>query len=395
MTGVDPADEARLNTTIGSYKLLEVVGRGGHGTVFKGKHVYIAKPVAVKILHDTYARHEDAVVRFMREARAASAIKHPNIVDVADFGPVPGGGVYFVMEYLEGETLEARIARSGPIPTAAAFAIARQVASALAAAHDLKIIHRDVKPENIMLTRQPGRRDSVKPTDKAKLPEAPVLDYVKMLDFGIAKVLEAESSTLPPSGRTAAGVVFGSPSYMSPEAALGQQVDYRADIYALGIVMFDMLTGQRPFTGASSVEVMTKQIATQPPSLRQLVPGAHIPEAAEELVLKAMSKRPENRQQSMDDLIGELDAVLGALKPAPPPLSTAASKKAELKKTRAGRPSGLTGEFSNFVRESQRKMQTEKPTDPEWDALTGRIASETDDAGSDAGAGGPGKHKGK
>jgi serine/threonine protein kinase len=159
--------------------------------------------------------------------------------------------------------------------------------------------------------------------------------------------------------------------------------------------MFDMLTGQRPFTGASSVEVMTKQIATQPPSLRQLVPGAHIPEAAEELVLKAMSKRPENRQQSMDDLIGELDAVLGALKPAPPPLSTAASKKAELKKTRAGRPSGLTGEFSNFVRESQRKMQTEKPTDPEWDALTGRIASETDDAGSDAGAGGPGKHKGK
>jgi len=266
-----------------------------------------------------------------------------------------------VMEYLEGETLEAQIAREGPLPTLRALPIARQVAGALAAAHDLKIVHRDVKPENIMLTRQPGRA-----SEKAK---AGPLDYVKMLDFGIAKVLEAESSTLPPSGSTAAGVVFGSPSYMSPEAALGHQVDHRSDIYQLGVVLFDMVTGQRPFNGASSVEIMTKQIAAPVPSPRALVPGAHIPESVEELILKAMAKQPERRQQSMDEMIAEIDSILTALRPPPPSLKD--DRKASLKKTRAGRPSGLTEEFSAFVRDSQRRA-VEKPADPDWDALVAR-----------------------
>src|SRR5688500_6340062 len=163
---VEKGDFLRIGGTVGNYRLLNIIGRGGMGTVYKGEHVYIGKPVAVKILHERYAKYEEAVKRFLREARAASSINHPNIVDVTDFGPAHDGGVYFVMEYLDRQRLQDLIDRDAPIPLHRAINIVKQIASALAAAHEKKIVHRDLKPENVMLTTRPGRRETIRAAGK-------------------------------------------------------------------------------------------------------------------------------------------------------------------------------------------------------------------------------------
>jgi serine/threonine protein kinase len=321
---IDELSAARLGTTVGNYRLLDVIGRGGMGTVYRGEHVYIGRPVAVKILHAQFARYEEAVKRFLREARAASSINHPNIVDVTDFGPTPDHGVYFVMEYIEGESLEDLIARESPIALHRAINIINQLASALGRAHELGVIHRDLKPENVMLASRPGRRDLIRfvNLDKEKgsfvIEREEFYDFVKILDFGIAKVLEqpdgiAGGSGATSAGHTIAGAVFGTPEYMSPEAAQGLPVDHRSDVYSLGILFYDMLVGHVPFEAEAAADVMQKQIHAPPVAPRRARPDAEITDAAERLILKALAKKPDDRQQTMDDLRAELQTCYGSV----------------------------------------------------------------------------------
>lgn len=311
---VDEVDLSRIGSTIGNYHLHAIMGRGGMGTVYSGEHVYIQKKVAIKVLHAQFARRDDAIARFLSEARAASSIQHPNIVDVTDFGLMPDGGVYFVMEHLEGTSLEDEIEKQGCLPLHRALNIANQICLALAAAHEKHIVHRDLKPENIMLIPRPGRRDllrMVSRDDETRfvIEREAAYDYVKVLDFGIAKVHTPDHA----SPQTMHGAIFGTPEYMSPEAARGEDVDHRADIYSLGVILFDMLAGRPPFEAESAAEVLAMQINVAPPSPRAIAPGNEITEACERLVTRALSKDPRDRQQSMDELREELQHCYGSI----------------------------------------------------------------------------------
>jgi eukaryotic-like serine/threonine-protein kinase len=304
----------RCGTVIGNYRLIGLLGRGGMGVVYRAAHVYIDKPVAVKILHERYARHEEAVQRFLREAKAASLISHPNIIDVTDFGVLPEGGVFFVMEYLEGQPLDQLINSSSPLPLLRAINITNQIALALGAAHAKGIVHRDLKPENIHLIPRPGRRDLVYRTagDFVVEPEK-TFDFVKVLDFGVAKVHEIDDTG---SSGTMAGTIFGTPQYISPEQARADEgVDHRADIYALGILFYELLTGRVPFDGESAVEILARQIQELPLPPSAIAPaGAEITPAAERLILKALEKDPGRRQQSMAEFCVELKQCFGEVR---------------------------------------------------------------------------------
>ncbi len=318
---VEQIDVDRIGTQVGNYFLLDILGRGGMGTVYSGEHVYIGKKVAVKVLHHRFAKYEEAIQRFLREARAASSINHPNIVDVTDFGPMPDSGVFFVMEYLQGKSLEDMIEQLGPIPLHRALNVANQISLALAAAHDKGVIHRDLKPENIMLIERPGRRELVRtienkadddtPTARYVVEKEQKYDFVKLLDFGIAKVLASQGEHQP--GQTMQGAVFGTPEYMSPEAARGDEVDHRADIYSVGVILFDMLVGRPPFEAQAAAEVLAMQINQPTPSPRKANPHVEITENAEALILRAMSKDPKKRHQSMDEFRDELQACYGTI----------------------------------------------------------------------------------
>jgi eukaryotic-like serine/threonine-protein kinase len=309
---VEEEDIARLGTSIGNYRLDKILGRGGMGTVYSGEHVYIKKPVAVKVLHPQFARYQEAIHRFLREARAATSINHANIVDVTDFGILENGGpVYFVMEYLEGKSLEDLIEKEGAVELHRALNIANQIALALEAAHNVGVIHRDLKPDNIMLLKRPGRRDLVRMApDQSWITEREEsYDFVKVLDFGIAKVLVQDELL----AETVQGAVFGTPEYMSPEAARGEDVDQRADVYSLGVILFDMLCGRPPFEAPQSSEVLSMHIHNPPPSPREFAPHREITEMAEAVILKAMQKEPERRYQNMTEFRRDLSHAYGSI----------------------------------------------------------------------------------
>jgi eukaryotic-like serine/threonine-protein kinase len=362
MVLVERVDLERIGTTVGNYHLDQILGRGGMGTVYSGEHIYIRKKVAVKVLHAQFARYEEAVSRFLREARAASSINHPNIVDVTDFGPMPDGGVYFVMEYLDGSSLEDLIEREGAFELHRALNIANQIALALAAAHEKHIVHRDLKPENIMLIRRPGRRDVVRtlpldtgeedPTGRFVIERESEYDFVKVLDFGIAKVLAPDEHA---AGQTMAGAVFGTPEYMSPEAARGEDVDHRSDVYSLGVILFDMLCGRPPFEAEAAAEVLAMHISEPPPSPRAFAPEREITEAAEALILRAMAKDPADRHQDMDELRAELHSCYG---------SVAFKRNAAIPGTAPVGPEArarrLTEELDEWLRTPQRSLTLEE-----------------------------------
>jgi serine/threonine protein kinase len=310
------AADARSGTTVGKYRLHEVVGRGGMGVVYRAEHVYIGREVAVKILHEGYGAREDSIKRFLREARAASLINHPNIVEVTDFGKATDGTVFFVMELLIGEPLDAVLARDKRLALLRSITICNQLAAALAAAHSKGIIHRDLKPENVMLISREGRRELVRRvSDESGAHEISEretrFDFVKILDFGVAKMLEPEGE----KGRvTQAGVVFGTPEYMAPETARIGYSDARSDIYALGVMFYEMLTGTVPFTGEAPVDVMMKQVNDRVPPLHEMAPEAEITEETERTILKALAKDPEQRQQSMEEFRRDLQKCYGHLR---------------------------------------------------------------------------------
>lgn len=308
--------DGRSGSTVGKYRLHEVVGRGGMGVVYRAEHVYIGREVAVKILHEGYGGREESIKRFLREARAASLINHPNIVEVTDFGKANDGTVFFVMELLVGEPLDAILARDRRLDLLRSITICNQLTAALAAAHRKDIIHRDLKPENVMLIPREGRRELVRRVDDEsgahELSEREKqFDFVKILDFGVAKVREPEAQ----KGRiTNAGIVFGTPEYMAPETARVGYSDARSDIYALGIMFYEMITGTVPFTGDAPVDVMMKQVHDRVPPMRKVAPDAEITDDAERMILKALAKDPEQRQQSMEEFHRDLQKCYGHLR---------------------------------------------------------------------------------
>ena len=304
---------------MGKYKLHEIVGRGGMGVVYRGEHIYIGKEVAVKILHDGYGGREESIKRFLREARAASLINHPNIVDITDFGKSNDGTVFFVMEFLHGEPLDALMQRERRLELLRAITIVNQIAGALGAAHAKGIVHRDLKPENVMLTKREGRRELIRQiSDESGLhtvtEREKAFDFVKILDFGVAKVRDPNVS----EGRvTQQGVVFGTPEYMAPETARIGVSDPRTDIYALGVIFYEMLTGTIPFAGETAVDVMLKVVSEPVTPPRERAPGIEITPEAEHLIMKALAKDPLKRHQSMEELHRGAAALL-RLGPLPP-----------------------------------------------------------------------------
>jgi serine/threonine protein kinase len=329
---------------VGKYKLHEIVGRGGMGVVYRGEHVYIGKEVAVKILHDGYGGREESIKRFLREARAASLINHPNIVDITDFGKSNDGTVFFVMEFLHGEPLDALMQRERRLELIRAITIVNQIAGALGAAHAKGIVHRDLKPENVMLTKREGRRELIRQiSDESGLhtvtEREKAFDFVKILDFGVAKVRDPNVSE---ARVTQQGVVFGTPEYMAPETARIGVSDPRTDIYALGVIFYEMLTGTIPFAGETAVDVMLKVVSEPVTPPRDRAPGIEITPEAEQLIMKALSKDPLRRQQSMEELHEELQRCYGSVRYRRSLERSAAEAASTVKRTHA-QASGTIG----------------------------------------------------
>ncbi len=276
---------------VGPYKLIRLIGKGGMGAVYEAVQEPIERRVAVKILHGRYAQEPEIATRFFNEARAVNIVDHPGIVQISDYGQLPTGVAYLVMEFLKGETLGERIKRAaGRMPVPEVVRLARQIAAALAAAHEKGVIHRDLKPDNVMLVPDPD-------------PESPGRIRVKLLDFGIAKVAAEVSQN---AANTAADVVMGTPKYMSPEQCRGAgSVDDKSDVYALGIILFEMLVGKPPFVGATG-EILAKQIYNQPPQLREVAPW--VPEQLAALVHRLLVKSKADRP-AMRQVNGELETM--------------------------------------------------------------------------------------
>ncbi|HEY8927037.1 MAG TPA: serine/threonine-protein kinase [Polyangia bacterium] len=280
---------------LGSYRLIQQIGAGGMGRVFVAEHIRLGRKVAVKILRPEYSGNQEAVKRFFAEARAVNRINHENIIEISDFIEGETGPSFYIMELLEGVDLRALGAISVGLPLARAVRIALQVVSALGDAHEAGIIHRDLKPENIFLVERRGRKD-----------------FVKLLDFGVAKLANAKLDDAG-SFKSIDGVVVGTPEYMAPEQALGEAVDFRADIYSFGVILFEMITGRPPFKADSAREHMAKHImATPPRPARWRVQAREVP-ALEELILECLAKKPEDRPQRMKDIERRLQKILESL----------------------------------------------------------------------------------
>jgi serine/threonine-protein kinase len=275
------------------YRVVRLVGEGGMGQVFEAQHVNINKRFAVKLLRPEIVSNAEAVQRFRQEAWSASSIGHENIIEIEDFATLPSGAVYLAMEFLVGESLAERMREETALGFAEALDIVLQVASGLGAAHDKGIVHRDMKPENIFLAQKHGRA------------------IVKILDFGIAKVSGADGN----KSLTRTGTIFGTPHYMSPEQALGKPLDHRADIYSVGVIMYELFTGRVPFEAESFMGILTKHITSTPKPPREMAPERDIPPEMEAVILRAMAKEPDERYQSMGELLQALATIAATYAP--------------------------------------------------------------------------------
>jgi len=288
-----------VGATLGNYHVRGLIGQGGMGSVFLAEHVLIGRRVALKVLDPRIADNAEAVSRFFVEARAANDIQHPNIVDVTDLG-THEGRPFIVMEYLDGETLEARLALKGRLAPAEAVVIARQIASALGAAHERGLVHRDLKPANVVICSHDDYPH-----------------FVKVLDFGIAKLLGG--SRVAGAHNTENGTALGTPAYMSPEQCLGEEgLDHRSDVYSLGVILYQMLSGQVPFDFEAPARVIFCHVQQPVPPLLAL--DAEIPEPLVQVVERALEKRPALRFPSMREMKRALDTALTKRRNATPTL---------------------------------------------------------------------------
>ena len=273
------------------YRIMSQLGEGGMGVVYLVEHVHMRKQFALKVLQASMGATEEIATRFEREAIAAGRIDHPNVAAATDFGKLPDGSFFLVLEYINGQTLRELI-HKGRIAPLRAARIVHGVASALGAAHAKGVVHRDLKPENVML-----------------VPRADNADFVKVLDFGIAKV-EIESAASGAKPLTRVGAIFGTPDYMSPEQALGQIVDFRTDLYSIGIVLYELLTGERPFRGGA-MTVLRQHVLDDAPLIPAELSSTLDPRLTD-VVKRLLAKSPDQRPASANDLASELATILAS-----------------------------------------------------------------------------------
>lgn len=271
----------------GDYLLKKKLGEGGMGAVYLAENMAIDQKIAVKVLHPSAARDDETLQRFNREANAIARLSHPNTIRVFIFGKTSEPLIYLAMEYVDGTTLRDELYDHGPFDELRAIPIMRQTLHALSEAHELGVVHRDLKPDNIMLTHFRG-----------------VNDFVKVLDFGIAKVTE------PRGGQqkklTQAGVVYGTPEYLSPEQARGRDIDHRADLYAMGIILYEMVTGVVPFTGDTALAILSGHVYQEPPD-PSTVTDVKISAPLRDIILRAIQKNPDDRYQSAMQFLEALE----------------------------------------------------------------------------------------
>jgi serine/threonine-protein kinase len=273
------------------YRISRVLGEGGMGVVYAAEHVLMRKEVAVKVLHAEMCTMDEVVARFEREAIAAAHIDHPNVAGATDFGRLEDGSCYLVLELLKGTSLRDEIAR-GAIPPSRALRILRGIASGVSAAHVKGIVHRDLKPENVMIVDRDGDAD-----------------FVKVLDFGIAKVDPTTLAAMSQGGGkvlTRVGAVFGTPEYMAPEQAVGDTVDARADLYSIGVIFLEMVTGRCPFRGNALSILRERILAVGPPDMSTVTD-----QGVRDIVSRLLTRQPDDRMQSATELVAAIDALLG------------------------------------------------------------------------------------
>jgi serine/threonine protein kinase len=279
-------DDLMLGRKIKGYQITEVLGRGGMGCVYRAQHPIIGKQVAIKILQG--AQNPSVVSRFVLEAKAVNEIRHDNLIDILDFDQLEEGNPYIVMEYLEGRTLSDAI-QEGPFPLAQVGHIVLQLCSALSAAHQKGIVHRDLKGDNIFLINRANQQN-----------------FVKVLDFGIAKLMDTSEEN---KHRTEANALLGTPLYMAPEQITGQPIDARTDIYTLGVLLYQMVTGYPPFNDQSPMVLLAMHVTATPPPPSQFAP--YIPPTLETAILRCLQKNPDDRYPSMSQLATDIGAICG------------------------------------------------------------------------------------
>ncbi|MBI2393816.1 MAG: serine/threonine protein kinase [Deltaproteobacteria bacterium] len=284
---VDVEDDPRVGGSLGPHRLDQVLGSGAMGTVFAATHVLLGRPAAIKVLHWTLAHDAQQSRAFLSEARAASRVCHPSVLEVTDYGILADGRPFVVMERLEGESLATRIDREGALPPAAALRIARMIAEALEAAHDAGVVHNDLKPSNVMLLD--GSSDF-----------APRL---KVIDFGAASLIELRQQD--------SDLVVGTPQYMSPEQIRGAVTDGRSDLYALGVVLFRLLSGELPFERSEVDELLTAHLTVAPPPVTS--PLASLPQAVTRLVARMLAKSADARHQTAAEVVTDIDRAIAAV----------------------------------------------------------------------------------
>lgn len=339
----------------GEYTVSHKLGEGGMGAVYLAQQDNIDQMIALKVLHGRSSQNDELLKRFVREAKAVSMLTHPNIIRVFIFGRTPEGLVYLAMEYVQGVSLRD-VMDDGPMDELRAIRIMKQVLSAVGEAHDMGIIHRDLKPDNILLTEYRG-----------------VDDFVKVLDFGIAKVKEPDGK--PEQKLTQAGVVYGTPEYLSPEQAQALELDHRTDLYSLGIILYEMITGEVPFLASSAVRILTMHAFEMPKRPSEMLPPGQVSPEIELIILKAISKKPGQRYADAMEMFNALSQREEIL---------VRERGVEAKRLRVPGSELVTGAYGAVIGPSMSGPQGPVEAAPAVDPPTEAVAAVSADSGAEA-----------